>query len=125
MVSVTPVLNPSPSSAKGIFVSLAFKAWSLPEAGGLRIQCFASLGQTGGGSGELFPVKLTVSVLCPKEGRHSCVPAVRGDTESSSTQASQWYCGGAESLWLWLFRQSILLVFKAAHCSWGVGRCGF
>lgn len=30
-------------------------------------------------SWEFFPVKLTVSVLCPKEGRHSCIPAVRGD----------------------------------------------
>lgn len=119
MVLVTPVLNPSPSSAKGV------SCLSLSKLGGLRIQCFASSGTNRRGCGESFPVKLTVSILCPKEGRHSCVPAVRGDTESSSTQASQWYCGGAESLWLWLFGQSILLVFKAARCSWGVGGVNF
>lgn len=52
------------------------------------------------GSGEPFLEKLTVSILCPKEGRHSCVPAARGDTERASTQTSQWYCGGAGSLTL-------------------------
>lgn len=42
--------------------------------------------------------RLTLSVLCPKEGRRCSGPAGSGDSESWRVQASQWYCRRAEPL---------------------------
>lgn len=83
-------MKPSPGSVKGVFM-FRFQSLVSSRSWWLEDSMFCFSGTNRRGSGESFPVKLTVSVLCPKEGRHSCVLAVRGDTDSARTQASQWY----------------------------------
>lgn len=76
VVLTAPVLNPSPDSDEPVSMSSMFSSQS--QGSGLNVLFVWDKQED---SRKPYMGKLTVSMLCPKEGRRSCVPAVHGDSE--------------------------------------------